>query len=53
MWTIVSDKYDAEEEKQLNTYIDRINKFSWIDMGYALDDRIQQILRLFDLYFLS
>jgi hypothetical protein len=53
MWTIVSDKYHAEEEKQLNIYMERINKFSWVDIGYPLDERIQDILRSFDGYFLS
>ncbi|CAF1027974.1 unnamed protein product [Rotaria sp. Silwood1] len=50
-WTIVNDKHHSEEvEKQLNTYITRINELSWVDMGYTLDERIQHVLRSFDGY---
>jgi len=52
IWTLVSDKYHTEE-KQLNTLIERINKFSRANRSSTLDRRIQYILEVFDGYFLG
>ena len=50
-WILVSNKYHSEEVKQLETLLARVNKSSLVNMGHKLDERIQNILQLFDGYF--
>jgi len=52
IWTLVSDKYHTEA-KQLNTLIERINKFSQVNRNSTLDKQIQYILKVLDGYFLG
>lgn len=52
-WKIIPDKYHLEDEKQLNIFIERMNKRSLVKMSYTFDERIQQILKVFDDYFLG
>jgi hypothetical protein len=50
-WILVSNKYHSEELKQLEKFLTRVNKSSLVNMGHKLDERIQNILQLFDGYF--
>lgn len=52
IWTLNADKHHKQEQ-QLNTLIERINKFSKINSRYTLDKQIQYILQVFDGYFLG
>lgn len=52
IWTLVFDKYHREE-KQLNTLIERINKFSRVNRSSTLDRQIEYILKVFDNYFIG
>jgi hypothetical protein len=49
-WIIVLNENHSSADKQLKTLLARINECSWISMGYTLDERIQEILKLFDEY---
>jgi hypothetical protein len=52
-WTIVNNTNHLEEEKQLNSFIAGNDEFLRVAMGYTLDERIQDMLELFDDYFSS